>query len=276
MLRLALGAVPGVSLHLGPPPQPFGHVRRGREPHQTKHSYVIASRQPARSPPRGRRVSVREGPALGGCAGDVEARGGVRPEEARDDYDRAGVTRPERRLLTEDSDVSARERFEGEYPHSTWHHGRAVEALRRGYAPSKYPTKQWPPEALLEVWCSLPRVALDCFKLDALTHDRSHGKRATTWTTHDPPAPRSWRPSSPAVALIANEPPAVDGEDVRDLNGCALDTAFSGSRVRDSSFVDAPTFTSVRVNLPAQGDALCRKERDRDRNNPQSQARSPP
>ena len=78
------------------------------------------------------------------------------------------MTRSEHGWLYEADDVDARDRFAGEYPPKTWHHGRAAEALQTGYAPSKYPTKQWPPEALLEVWCPLSREAQDCFERDAL------------------------------------------------------------------------------------------------------------
>jgi len=136
------------------------------------------------------------------------------------------VTRPEREQLSEAGDVDARDRFEGEHPERTWHHGRAVEALLTGYAPSKHPTKHWPPEALLEVWCSLLREAQTCFEIDALTLDRHRGEHATT-RNHGPPVLRSRRPAT-AVALNANEPPGVDGEDVRDLDRYALDAAFSG------------------------------------------------
>lgn len=48
------------------------------------------------------------------------------------------------------------------------------------------------------------------------------------------------QPSATAVALNANDPPGVDGEDVRDSDGCALDTAFPG---RDAAaLADLPDF----------------------------------
>jgi len=141
------------------------------------------------------------------------------------------VTRPEREQLSEAGDVDARDRFEGEHPERTWHHGRAVEALLTGYAPSKYPTKQWPPEALLEVWCSLLREARTCFEIDALTLDRHRGEQR-----HDA-EPRAAGIAEPTPgrgrrALNANEPPGVDGEDVRDLDGCALVIGFPGRDAR--------------------------------------------
>jgi hypothetical protein len=161
------------------------------------------------------------------------------------------VIRPERCLLNEGADVAARERFEGEYPRVTWHHGRAVEALPRGYAPSKHPTKQWPPEALLEVWCSPFREARDCFEFDALKLDRRIAEQVVTWT-HEPPATRSRRPAT-AVVLNANEPPGVDGDDVRDMEGCALDAAFSG---RDAGFV-----RSVQMDRPTRPPAAARRRK---------------
>lgn len=140
---------------------------------------------------------------------------------------RAGVTRPERVPLAEKADVDARERFEGEYPSRAWHRGRAAEALLRGYAPSKYPTKHWPYEALLEVWCSQFREARDCFEVDALKHAFTDEEDTATWR-RQAPATRNRIPAT-AVTLNANEPPGVDGDGVRDLDGYALDAAFPGS-----------------------------------------------
>jgi hypothetical protein len=134
------------------------------------------------------------------------------------------VIRPERCLLTEG--VDARDRFEGEYPHVTWHHGRAVEAHESGYAPSKHPTKRWPPEALLEVWCSLCREARDRFDFAQIA-EANLGEHTAMWT-HAPPATRNRRPTT-AVALNANETPGVNGEDAPGMDGYALDAAFPGS-----------------------------------------------
>ncbi len=64
VLRLALGAVAGVPLHLGPRPQPLGDVRCGRQPHRMKHSYVIASHQPRHAGcPAASRRPVTKAPA---------------------------------------------------------------------------------------------------------------------------------------------------------------------------------------------------------------------
>ena len=142
------------------------------------------------------------------------------------------MTRSERSLLTCGARVDARDRFEGEYPPKIWHRGRTAEALHTGYAPSKYPTKQWPTEALLEVWCSRQWEAPDCFEFGALILDRSTSELAATWTFGTPDK-RSRRPAT-TVAMNANEPPGVHGEGVGDTDGYALDAAFPGN-LRDTN-----------------------------------------
>jgi hypothetical protein len=80
------------------------------------------------------------------------------------------------------------------------------------------------------VWCSLHREACDCFECDALNLDDRHGERLARWD-HDWTATRGRQPAT-AAASSANDPPAVDGDGTRSLDGCALDGAFPGSRLR--------------------------------------------
>jgi transposase len=94
---------------------------------------------------------------------DVEAPGGLRPEEAvpeRDDVgegDGGGCPRtPSRR-------APARARFEGEHPDGPWSLRRERETPPRGYAPSEYRTKRWPAEALLGGWYPHPTTGESCF-----------------------------------------------------------------------------------------------------------------
>jgi len=133
------------------------------------------------------------------------------------------VTRAHRDEIDADGEQAARDRFEGEYPAENWPRGRAAEALQTGYAPSKHRTKQWPLEARLEVWCSLSREARECFVLDALTAQADELIAMTCST--------GWlrvATSTSTAVLNANQPPGVNGDDVRDRDGCALDTAFPG------------------------------------------------
>ena len=118
---------------------------------------------------------------------------------------------------------NAGDRFEGEYPVSDWHRGRDAEASKTCYAPSKYPTKQWPTEAQLELWCSLSREAHNCFVLAAETagSDELFAMNAAR------AMPRV-AGSRSIAALNANQPPGANGNLVRDRVGSALDTAFSG------------------------------------------------
>jgi hypothetical protein len=77
------------------------------------------------------------------------------------------------------------------------------------------------------VWCSLSREARNRFEVDALKHAFTDDEDAATWSRRDP-ATRSRIPAT-AVALNANEPPGVDGDDAPGLDGYALDAAFPGS-----------------------------------------------
>jgi hypothetical protein len=121
----------------------------------------------------------------------------------------------------------AHDRFEGEYPRLTWPRGRDAQALLTGYAPSKYRTKPWPSEALLEVWYSLSREVPAGFMLDVPLLDQRNDPQLSPPQLYQP-APRDWLSRS-AVAVNANEPPGVEGEEVGDQDGSALDAAFPRS-----------------------------------------------
>jgi hypothetical protein len=123
--------------------------------------------------------------------------------------------------------TTAHDRFEGEYPASAWPRGRDAQALLTGYAPSKYRTKPWPPEALLEAWYSLSREVLPGFRFDVLASEWSSDPRLAL-PPHHQLASRGRLPRS-AVAVNANHPPGVNGEDVRDKDGFALDAPFPRS-----------------------------------------------
>ena len=112
---------------------------------------------------------------------------------------------------------NAGDRFEGEYPVSDWHRGRAAEASKTCYAPSKYPTKQWPTEAQLELWCSLSREAHNCFVLAAemAGSDELFAMNAAR------AMPRV-AGSRSIAALNANQPPGANGNSVRDRVGLPL------------------------------------------------------
>jgi hypothetical protein len=134
---------------------------------------------------------------------------------------------------------NAGDRFEGEYPVSDWHRGRDAEASKTCYAPSKYPTKQWPTEAQLELWCSLSREAHNCFVLAAemAGSDELFAMNAAR------AMPRV-AGSRSIAALNANQPPGANGNSVRDRVGSALDTAFSG--IADEMSVSAFRYPRIR------------------------------
>jgi hypothetical protein len=126
--------------------------------------------------------------------------------------------------------TTALDRFEGEYPGSLWPRGRDAQALLTGYAPSKYRTKPWPPEAPLEAWYSLSREVLSGFTIEVLAFTSTSGPELTP--PHRPqPAARGRLPRS-AVTVDANQTPGVEGEDAAAQEGSALDAAFprSGNR----------------------------------------------
>ena len=120
------------------------------------------------------------------------------------------------------------DRFEGEYPAPLWPRGRDAQALLTGYAPSKYRTKPWPPEALLEVWYSLSREVLPGFTRDVLASEPSSSDPRITPPHHHQRATRSPLVRS-AAAVDANQTPGVESEDAGGQKGCALDPAFPRS-----------------------------------------------
>lgn len=125
-------------------------------------------------------------------------------------------------------DTDELDRFEGEYPHALWPRRRDAQALAKSYAPSKYPTKQWPAEALLEMWCSPLGEARDRFVVETqclyLSHDDELGADESGTTR-----PRVVASASTA-ALHANEPPGIERRSARcaGQDGFALDAAFPG------------------------------------------------
>jgi hypothetical protein len=140
------------------------------------------------------------------------------------------VTPPKSDERTTGVGTTAHDRFEGEHPSGVWPRGRDAQALLTGYAPSKYRTKPWPTEALLEAWYSLSREVLSGFTFDAPSLSWPSDPRVAGHP-HQRPALRS-RLQRTAVTESANQPPGVEGEGVGAQDGYALDTAFPRSANR--------------------------------------------
>ena len=107
--------------------------------------------------------------------------------------------------------TTAVDRFEGEYPAPRWPCGRDAQALLTGYAPSKYRTKPWPTEALLEAWYSPSREVLPGFMLDEARVCRASGPKPHVAASPLPLVSRGQLPRS-AVAVNANETPGVEAK----------------------------------------------------------------
>jgi len=137
------------------------------------------------------------------------------------------VTPPRRDERTTYVGTTAHDRFEGEHPKGVWPRGRDAQALLTGYAPSKYRTKPWPQEALLEAWYSLSRDVLPGFTFVPPSPSLPSDPQLPPPSRRQPLSRE--RLQRPAVAVNANETPGVEGEDVRDQEGCALDAAFPRS-----------------------------------------------
>jgi hypothetical protein len=77
-------------------------------------------------------------PDCGGSPGDVEARGGLRPNPATFAQHRAGVAPLNSGALFAYVRHDAHDRFAGEHPSNPWPPARAAQAPETGYAPAKY------------------------------------------------------------------------------------------------------------------------------------------
>ncbi len=142
---------------------------------------TVIVKAPRRSAPRGLRAhdpgryQAELGQAVAGASdrGDgvvhVETPGGVRPEATPNHRPEVvGAFSGEADAVRWSSGVALRERFEGEHPGTSWSPGRAGEIPVSGYAPSEYPLKPWPHEALSGEWC--PRIpgGPDGFELEKM------------------------------------------------------------------------------------------------------------
>ncbi len=96
-----------------------------------------------------------------------------------------------------------------------------------GYAPAKYRTKQWPPEALVEDWYS-PAEVLRRFAF-AVSPRRQFIDTERAPRCLDESDTRTRLPRT-AAAENASEPPDVGGKKVGYTERYALDVALGGVR----------------------------------------------
>ena len=134
---------------------------------------------------------------------DVEAQGGLRPAAQQRSHLDIGAATSDANTVRGRVGTSRRERFEGEHPASFWSPGRDGKTPFKGYAPSEYPLKRWPAEALSGGWCPAATGAHSSFRFERV----AKRPRPTSWTRvpPEPSRPPVHRPAG-AHARISNRP----------------------------------------------------------------------